>query len=207
MNNTTFLTRFALYAIWVVGLTACISSGPATKYYSLFVDPNLVNRVSTTGLSQDTSLGIGPVYIPEYLNNPAIVSLTESQQVRIAGYDAWAGSLKEAMTRVLADHVSQATGLDNIWGFPWDNRVRPQYQVRIVVEEFAGQRNGVVKLNAKWTLLNQYGDEVLLVSAERLSENAQGADANAYVAALNTLLNRLASSIAEKAIVRLAEVK
>lgn len=188
--------RLSLVLLGVVcGLAACASSGPATRYYSLFSDSSIEPVEHSLG---NISIGVGPVILPDYIENPSVVSLTSGQQVRVSGYHAWAGNLKESMTRVLADDISGALKLDAVWGFPWDNRVRPDYQIRVVVEQFDGVRGGQVHLRAKWTLLNKSADKVLSVGSVSLFEASAGSGIDNYVAALNRLLNRLSLTIAEK---------
>ncbi len=177
------------------GLASCASSGPATRFYSLFADSSIEPVEHSLG---KISIGVGPVILPDYIENPSVVSLTSSQQVRVSGYHAWAGNLKESMTRVLADDISGALNLDAVWGFPWDNRVRPDYQIRVVIEQFDGVRGGQVNLRAKWTLLNKSADKVLSVGSVSLSEASVGRGIDNYVATLNRLLNRLSLSIVEK---------
>ncbi len=183
-----------LVAAILMGVNGCASSGPATRFYSLFSERDVASVAHQLG---DVSIGIGPIVLPDYLDNPAVVSVTNSQRVRIAGYHAWAGSLKESMTRVLADNISQSLSLDGVWGFPWDNRTRPHYQVRIVIEQFDGVRGGEVQLRAKWTVLNKKADKILKLGAVSLSETASSDDVDGYVAALNRLLSGLSGSIAE----------
>ncbi|MFT5082311.1 MAG: putative lipoprotein YmbA [Lentisphaeria bacterium] len=198
-----------LFLVSLLGATClligCMSSGPATKHYSLFAaEPSAENMHALA--NKKISLGIGPIILPEYLQNPAIVSLTPSQQVRVSGYHAWAGDLNEALLRVLAADVSTHLQLDGVWAFPWDNRVRPDYQVRIVVEHFSGIRGQDVVLTAKWTLLNKVGDELLLTGREQLSRTTRSGGVDDYVGAMNVLINEAAYSIAEKLALRLSEV-
>ncbi len=191
---TKFIGYLCLIAAVLVAINGCASSGPATRFYSLFAERDITPIEHQL---EDVSIGIGPIVLPDYLDNPSVVSVTRSQRVRIAGYHAWAGSLKESMTRVLADNVSQSLTLDGVWGFPWDNRTRPDYQVRIVVEQFDGVRGGEVQLRAKWTVLNKKADKVLKLGAANLSEKLSSDDVDGYVAGLNRLLNGLSGSITE----------
>lgn len=174
-------------------LNACVSSGPATTYYSLFphkAPPQVQLKNS------DISLGVGPLTIPEYLDNPSIVSLTNSQRIRVAGYHAWAGDIKESMTRVLAANISASLQEKDVWAFPWDNRVRPRYQLRMVFDEFAGELGGEVELRARWTLLDLRSSEVLYLGSASFTENSLSDDMDGYVAVLNRLLNSFSSKVA-----------
>ncbi len=175
-------------------ITSCMSSGPATSYYSLFANKD----IAQFGLgANDISIGIGPIVLPEYIENPAVVSLSKTQQVRISGYHAWAGGLKEAMSRVLAQDLSSSLSLDQVWAFPWDNRVRPTYQIRVVFEEFSGIRGSQVYLRAKWTLLNQRGDKILISNMEELSTGSPSDTVSAYVSSLNLLLGQFSERLAK----------
>ncbi|MFL0800165.1 MAG: PqiC family protein [Agarilytica sp.] len=194
---TKLTGTLCLVMVVFIGINGCASSGPATQFYSLFSERDIA---PTEHSLEDVSIGIGPIILPDYLDNPAVVSVTNSQRVRIAGYHAWAGSLKESMTRVLADNMSQSLALEGVWGFPWDNRTRPDYQVRIVIEQFDGVRGGEVQLRAKWTVLNKKADKALKLGALSLSETTNSNDVNDYIAALNRLLNGLSGSIAESLI-------
>ncbi len=191
---TKFIGHLCLITAVLVAINGCASSGPATRFYSLFAERDVTPVEHQLG---NVSIGIGPIVLPDYLDNPAVVSVTDSQRVRIAGYHAWAGSLKESMIRVLADNVSQSLSLDGVWGFPWDNRTRPDYQVRIVIEQFDGVRGGEVQLRAKWTVLNKKADKVLRLGAVSLSETTSSDGVDGYVTTLNRLLNGLSGSISE----------
>jgi len=183
-----------LIVLAILLLAGCVSSGPATRYYSLFSpDFTGVKHVVDT----DIALGVGPFVLPEFLDNPSVVSLTSGQRVRVSGYDAWAGDLSESMTRVVAADLGKRLSVKSAWSFPWDNRVRPSYQIRIVFEEFAGVRGGNVSLRARWTLLNRDADTLihtgLFADQKRLSSDS----VEDYVAVLNGLLVALSISIAE----------
>ena len=183
-----------ILSLGVLLITSCMSSGPATSYYSLFANKNIAQFDLD---ADDISIGVGPIILPEYIENPSVVSLSTTQQVRISGYHAWAGGLKEAMSRVLAQDISSALGLDQVWAFPWDNRVRPNYQIRIVFEEFSGIRGSQVSLRAKWTLLNQRGDEILISNMEQISTDSTSDSVGAYVSSLNYLLGQLSENLAK----------
>src|SRR5690606_9701303 len=104
----------------------------------------------------------------------------------------------ENVARVVAANLVYELGNHEISAFPWDNRARPDYQVRIIFQEFAGIRGGEVKLKAKWTVLDSRANKVVLSGVDDLREQAQSGSYNDYVAALNRLLDRLSSNMAEK---------
>jgi len=169
-------------------LWSCASSGPQTSYYSLF--PSSSDHPQTSLQDKTLSFGVGPIVLPEYMDNPAVVSLNTSQQIRVSGYHAWGGDLKASMSRVLASNLSRAWQLDNVWSFPWDSRARPHYQLRLVFEKFAGERGGNIELQAKWQLYNQKQKRVVKIGTVSLSHTLVDDSVDTYVAGLNALLNQ-----------------
>lgn len=128
---------------------------------------------------------------------PGVVTHREGQSVNLSLYNIWAGNLREAITRVVASNMSQLTGVDAIWPFPWDNRNRPTRQIRIVVEQLSGKLGGTVILKAKWALTENNGEKTLLQERIVLSEDVPGDGYGPYVNSLNNLINQLSISITE----------
>lgn len=190
----------------VVLLAGCVSSGPKTQYFSLFsmVPDKAPSQAPTSPL---ISLGVGPVSLPEFMENPAVVSTTASQQVRVSGYYAWAGELKSSIARVVAANLSTVLQTDNVWQFPWDARARPSYQLRVAFNQFNGERGGDVKLVANWLLIDTRENTSVLVRSSRFSTISADDSIDAYVAALNTLLNQFSQTLAEEVSVFMAGVE
>lgn len=205
------------------GLLVLICSGctisPKTHFYTLTGIAH--NRVATDGASAESvqsvkaagnqiyapvalgtshTYGIGPLFLPEALTQPGVVTHREGQSVNLSLYNIWAGNLRDAVTRVVASNISELTGIDAVWPFPWDNRNRPSRQIRIVFEQFAGELGGTVMLKAKWALTEQNGEKVLIQRRIVLTEQAEGEGYGPYVDSLNTLVNRLSADMV-KAIV------
>jgi uncharacterized lipoprotein YmbA len=176
----------------VMALLGCSSSGPATTYYGLFADKTLAAEFDACA----NSVGIGPVILPGYLKNPAIVSRSEGQQIRVSGYHAWAEPLDDAIARVLANNVS--TLCDNhSQGFPWDSRARPELQVRVQIHQLDGVRGQELSLEASIQIFEQGKKAVLKDSAQvKLKHASTGSDYSNYTSAINTLLSKLSNSIA-----------
>lgn len=175
-----------------IGLSACGSS-PKTRFYTLAA----ANQLESNTQHSVQSLGVGPIELPEMLDQLGVVSQQQNHEITVASYHVWAGDLNEAFARVLADNLSNLLGIDGVWPFPWDNRVRPQRQVRVHVEQFSGQRGGVITLRAKWSLLNQNASQVLSNHRQTFTQTAKNGSYSTYVATLNQLVTELSHAIAE----------
>lgn len=188
------MPRFLLSLLLCV-LTACSQQ---THYYTLHH-----TKAPRAPLgSYAFSLGIGPVFLPESHNQPGVVSLTDGQEVTVAQYHIWAGYLNQSVTRVLADNLSLLLGADTVWPFPWDNRMRPARQVRVIIEEMAGQRGKTVALQAKYILSADNGERTLAAERTRIEVPCGGDSYEAYVAALNQALNQLSEQMANTLIAK-----
>lgn len=192
------LADVALPLVLISLMTIGGCSGPTykTTYYTLVADGSGDKAPLPTEAHYTASLGVGPLQLPEMLDHPGIVSQKGAQQVLVAPYDVWAGDLKQAMTRVLADNLSTYLGSDNVWPFPWDNRIRPEQQLSILVEHFSGERGGDVELQGKWRLLTDQGQRVSQSGKVKLRTETKSSSYSDYVSAMNELLNQMAEHIA-----------
>lgn len=179
-------------------LTACALS-PKTYFYAL-------KGMAADGKTAEPeyplqgayTYGIGPVFLPESLNQPGLVTHEAGQQVKLSLYNIWAGNLRDGVTRVLASNVSELTGAGAIWPFPWDNRDRPKRQVRVIFEQLSGPLGGKVVLKAKWALTENNGEKTLLHKRVVYSQQATATGYGPYVDALNALVSLLSRDIAHE---------
>lgn len=179
-----------LLVIVVVLVSGCASQMEPTRYY------DLTSKTAESGqaLREDVTLGIGPVSLPQVLDRPGIVTRHDGTGVGVASYHIWAGELEPAFTRVLADSISTNLQHGSVWASPWDNRFRPEYQVRVFVDRFSGTLNGLVSLHLTWSLLSDSGQTV--ISTQRYRETIKsGSGYSGYVTALNQLLAGFAAQV------------
>ena len=183
-------------------LAGCASNSVPTRYYSLAALDTAGSPA--TPIAANVTLGIGPLEMPETLDRIGIVSIKSGNELNVSTYNIWAGDLRESVLRVLADNISSQLDHDRVWSFPWDNRNRPEYQLRIVIEEFSGQMGKDVSLRAKWTLLGEFGRKELLTRRSSFAQEVEGRSYRSYVAALNTALNNFSGTLATEIATTLA---
>lgn len=173
-------------------LTGCATSQP-THYYDLAALPAPV----VGGVNRAVRLGIGPVTLPQVLDQPGVVSRIGVTGVQVASFHIWAGDLEPAFTRTLAASVAQQLQLEQVWPAPWDNRFRPEYQVRVFVERFSGTLNGAVELQLTWSLLGDEGQRLITTKRYHGQRTSQGGYAG-YVDSLNQLLGEFSQHVANE---------
>jgi len=172
-------------------LTSCAAQ-PPTYFYDLTSQATATeNKVD-----EKVTLGVGPITLPQLLDRPGIVSRYHETGVNVASYHIWAGELEPTFTRVLTDSIATNLQHQTVWASPWDNRFRPEYQLRVFVDRFSGEINGQSQLSLSWSLLGEYGQQVISTHRYRASVES-GKGYQGYVDALNQLLAGFGDEVAE----------
>lgn len=180
-------------------LAACLvlfagcAAQPPTYYYDLTPQTQALEKP----IDREITLGVGPVTLPQLLDRPGVVTRHHESGVKVANYHIWAGELESTFARVLAESLAIRLQQDTIWASPWDNRFRPEYQVRIFVNQYSGELKGEVVLSLTWTLLEDYGNRVVSTHRYRATANSEGGYLG-YVSTLNQLLAGFAEEVSIK---------
>lgn len=175
----------------LLSLCACAST-PDIQRYTLHSAPAAAN---TAPFPLAGGLGVGPIELPESWRRGEVVVWADNNQIIADGRHLWAGDPKLALSRVLASSLSQNLQSDDIWAHPWDARVKPKSQVLLVVESFGGQLGGVIELKVKWRLMTEQGAKVVATERQTFSVAAADKTYGAYVAAINQLVQSLATAV------------
>lgn len=128
-------------------MTAC-SSTPKTFYYTLSAAPAPPVPATSTG----TSVIVGPVSLPESVDQALLVVQNGSNQVSMNEFHRWAGSLKGDISRVIAANLANDLGTARVWSFSQSMQTKADYQVLIDVQTFDARLGEVVVLDVLWTI-------------------------------------------------------
>ena len=202
--------------LWLVVLAASISvAGCAvtdtTRYYALGqvgtgkVDavrnpPGPANPSTARGSQGETgtaAIGVGPVFVPGYLDRIQIVTRTGADQVDLSPFYRWAEPLDDGIARVLAEEIGARVPTDRIVMFPWRGVVAQalQYQVVVAVTRFDGPPGGNITLDTRWRILGRDGNE-LAFRRSTMIESAGGTGYEPMIAAMHRALVTLGQEIA-----------
>ena len=174
---------------------------PKTHYYDL-----AAQQTSVLGkLGRDLHLGVGPFSFPDVLDREGIVTRSSSVNLNVSTYHVWAGSLEQSFTRVLGESLASHLNQNDVWTFPWETRFRPEYQVRGAVSQFSGEAGGTVKLTLQWTLLGDHGKKIVKSSRFQHTTTADDTSYDAYVTALNRLVNMFANELSTEIMAHLPQ--
>ena len=186
----------ALSAVYLLVLSACVSS-PPVRYYSL--------SPIDTDYQQDPDdavmLGIGPLSIPDYLNRSQIVTRDVDAQMRVDDFSRWTEPLVDSMYRIISTDVDNLLHGVVVVMYPYEAVVRSHLDYRLVgdVNRFDADSSGLVVLEIQWAIVDTEAN--LLVPARRNRYQAQmvtSGDYGAMVAAMNDVLSQFSRDVADR---------
>jgi uncharacterized lipoprotein YmbA len=186
------LTLCALLAVQF----GCASS-PPTRFYLLSSLDTTRPEMKPSADERCFSIGIGPVRIPEYLNQPKIVTRGGGNQLKLAEFDQWSEGLNVNITRVLAENLSVLLCTKTVAIFPWRGGIPLDYRIELDIQRFDGHLGGDVSLDGWWRLLSGDGKTLLQSKRTSVSESAGGGDYESLVLAQSRTLEKLSHEVAE----------
>lgn len=200
MHLNFFKFASAVLLTFMLALSGCFGGGsqaPATKYYvlnSLYTAENETQPVTDL---KKAIVVIGPLTLSQVLDRPQIIIRHSDNEIRVADLDRWAEPLHENFTRVLMDNIAVLLSRGSVIKFPPAGSIPVTYQVIMEVSRFDGNPKDEVVLRARWAILGDNGETVLLKQQSVLNEPTKGDTIAEMVAAQSRLVATLSRNIAE----------
>lgn len=195
MNNRRILSLSLISATML--LVGCGSS-PDAKFYILNTIGRNASIPVATMKNQSVVVKVGPVSIPDMLDQSQIVTRTGKNRLVIDEYNRWSGDFQSDIQRIIGENISillptdQVTLSQEIMLLPVD------FQVIVNVREFDGTLGGVVTLNADWVVARKGKEKSVKAKKSVLQESSGGVGYENYVAAQSRLLEELSREIADE---------
>ena len=172
MAHGITIPRALLLVAAALCLAGCANT-QASRFFTLKPMTGLEAQKSPGQLPSRVSVGIAPVEIPDYLDRPQIVTRGGDNELKLAEFDRWAGSLGENIGTVLAENLALLLGSDRVFVYP-----------RLV----AGKMDFAVALRVL-RLDCVPGDQVLLKAQWALSAGQKGESPEAHLASFTQPLH------------------
>jgi uncharacterized protein len=186
-NFCWMVTALALLVL----LSACART-PAQHYYVLAQPTAAINPDSREG----PRIGLGPIRLPEYLDRPQIVTRLSATQLNLSSTARWAEPLKESFARALFANLRQAAPAE-IVAYPWKISDNVARQVSVEVLRFDQGTDGMLTLDARWTITNNTDQAVTEHASHiEIAVNGESGDYDAIVTAASAAVAALAREIA-----------
>lgn len=182
----------ALAALGLALLLAACGSIPRERHYTMSVPPA---SSAATSPAADYSISVGPVTVPEAIDQGQIVVQVAPNRVAIEEFHRWASPLRGEIARVIAANLSQELGTPRVWSYSQASLGTADYRVLVDIQRFDSIRGEAVAIEALWTIRPPGGTARNGRSTVREAATGDGFDA--LVAAHGRALARVSRDIAE----------
>ena len=199
MKMKSFL--FHKFIVLILGALLAVhfgcASSPPPRFYLLSSLDTISPETKPSAEERCFSIGIGPIRIPDYLDQPRIVTRETPNEIARAEFDRWGEPMKDNLTRVLAKNLSILLCTKTIAFFPWKGGVPIDYRIEMEVLRLDGSLGGNVTLEAWWMVLSGDGKKMILNKKSSFTEAAAGKDYSSLVSAQSRTVGLLSSEIAQ----------
>jgi uncharacterized protein len=182
-----------------LALAGCFGTSRSARFYTL--EPVQV-RDGPGSTTTDATLAVGPINLPDYVDRPQIVTRTGTNELVIAEFDRWGGSLDNQINGSLVATLQHRLAARQIAVLPWRSSMLSSgtpYRVAVSVSRFDGVLGQSVVLQARWELRVQSGgkEESLGVKEATVTEEITGSGYDALVAAMQRALVRFGQQMGD----------
>jgi hypothetical protein len=178
-------------ALLLLALAGCLKTQvDPTRFFVLSPQAPPEGRPATVS---PPTLGVGPIALPDYLDQTGIVTRVTDQEIDYLPTARWAERLSTMVNRVLAVNLSSRTGGREIVEYPWPTDRHPAITVAVDFLRLDMTGTGTAVLRAQWRVKQGDGVRTGLAS---IDEPAADTTVDARVGALNRALARLGDELA-----------
>jgi uncharacterized lipoprotein YmbA len=181
--------RPSLACACLVLLLAGCGSSPKERYYALTAPP------TAAGGAAAPAIAVGPVTVPEMVDQARIVVRAAGPEVTMYEYHRWASPLKGEIARVIAANLAQELGTARVWSYAQATLPNPDYQVLVDVQRFDSALGEAVTIDALWSVRRPAGGAPK-TGRSSVREPVSGAGFDALVAAHSRALAGVSRDIA-----------
>jgi uncharacterized lipoprotein YmbA len=201
MNRFSSLLFGLIVGFLVMVLLGCAST-PPTRFFVLSPVSGF-EKMGTREGERCFAIGIGPVKIPEYLNQPEIVTRITQNEVRLDEFAEWAEPLEDNISRTLAENLSSLLCIRTIAIFPWRGQTPIDYRIDVHVIQMDGILGESASLDVAWSITDgtDRKKSPLLTKRSTYKESTGGGDYGAFVSAQSRNLASLSREISETILV------
>jgi uncharacterized lipoprotein YmbA len=132
----------------LVGLASCAALSQKADTTQYFVLTPLPQRAQ---FRLETTMGIGPVTIPDHLED-RIVTRLSAEEIAISDSERWAEPLRDALSSTLRQELGALLGTDRIVAYPWQPSAAPNLAIAVELVHFERTTHGTVEVAARWTI-------------------------------------------------------
>jgi uncharacterized lipoprotein YmbA len=180
-----------LLAVWLAG---CAGQTPRSNFYMLSAEAKPVAGADSNCSNQ--AISVGPVGWPRYLDQPRIVTRMGTNRLEENEFNRWGGSLEDGFVRTLIKNLSSLLHSELVVNYRRSAYFAPVYRVEVVVNQFDGEMDASVILDAKWSIIAEAANKLEMVKTSSIREDVSGPGYDALVNASSLAVAQLSEEIA-----------
>jgi uncharacterized protein len=182
------ILSFLLLSISIAGC----SSSPKPTYYTLSAP-----TIQATSTKNNVLVMVGPIALPDLLDQPKIVTQLSDNEVKMHDYHRWAGSLKSEIGRVVGAYLAQDMGTSKVLIFSQTTQSNFDYQVFIDVQNLKSTPNEGVVLDMFWTIKSKDTKKEDMMGRSLIRQPLVGSTVQSIVAAQSLAFAKASANIAK----------
>jgi uncharacterized protein len=201
MNEFRFIRILLPGFCLLTVLSGCIGgTSPPAKFYTL---AQMEADSAPVKSGADCIVLVGPVSIPDYLDQRQIVTRSGSNELVINEFNRWGGSFDSEITHALVAGISKQLASRNAAVLPWKAgaifSAGNSYRMPVQIERFDGSPGGSVVLILRWEIVAKGKDkeEAFRFGETTIIEKVDGTDYEALVAAMQRALGKAGKEMAD----------
>jgi uncharacterized protein len=186
-----------------LALTAChplLAPEPdPTRFYVLTPMGGAAQSVVSADPKSPLTIGLGPLHLPDYLDQPWMVERGEGNRLYVSAHDQWGEPLRDTFKDVLKEDLALQLSDDQIIDYPWyrTTAVDCQITVDVINFEFNTSTNSA-EIRADWSILNARTGTVGARGQFVAAQNVSATHGLERAAALSQLVQGLAGTLAQQ---------
>ncbi len=186
------MKKFIIVIALFTALSGC--SSPQSTFYVLNPVPIKSRHVIKT---VRLNIGLGPIVIPEYLQQPQMVTYVADNELMLNEFHRWAEPLQSNIVRVVQSDLSGLLPYIKFHKYPWRQSANIKYRVKVNISQFDMDNHNNSILRAKYEIsLDKNGQKPFIKTV--YYQTAVGSrQYRQLVACMNYNLAQLSHSIAK----------
>lgn len=185
-------------------LSGCLGGGNTIRYY-------LVNPVGFSDVhgaaEKKLAVRIINLHIPQYLEHLHIAVRTGENSLQYSEFNQWGEDLRKNLMRTMARNLASLLSTADISTPLNRSSSTPDFQLEIHIDQFEKDSDGLVRLAARWQLVNPAGGEALGIHSANLESGNRvpDRDYDRMVGEMRDLYGQLSRMIADSILQAAAE--
>jgi uncharacterized protein len=167
------------------------------RLFTLSALPRAEQTATNGSPGQVLTIGVGPIHLPEYLDQDQIVNRISQNRFALSENDRWAEPLADNVANVLVENLSMLLQNDEAAVYPWPGRQRPSHQLEVEVVRFETDTTGTAYLTARYFLRDVANGQTIATNETRLTATATDRSTEQSVALLSKALGDFSVGIAK----------